>query len=149
MKLSLVTYLWIDGAIPTKKLRSKTRVLQLPEAITLSDLPYWGFDGSSTYQSTGHDSDLILKPVRYVHDPITGKGNYLALCEVLNPDGTPHRTNTRAKLISLMEAHEVAQHEPWIGFEQEYTLFRGSQPLGWPERGYPAPQGPFYCGGGR
>lgn len=36
----------------------------------------------------------------------------------------------------------------WIGFEQEYTLFRGTQPLGWPDRGYPAPQGPFYCGVG-
>ena len=28
-------------------------------------------------------------------------------------------------------------HDPWIGFEQEYTLFNGQQPLGWPDRGYP------------
>ena len=31
--------------------------------------------------------------------------------------------------------------DPLIGFEQEYTLFRGQTPLGWPEDGYPAPQG--------
>ncbi len=41
-----------------------------------------------------------------------------------------------------------SQYDPWIGFEQEYTLFQGRKPLGWPEGGYPAPQGPFYCGVG-
>ena len=45
-------------------------------------------------------------------------------------------------------ANGGAEHKPWIGFEQEYTLFDGSTPLGWPDRGYPAPQGPFYCGVG-
>ena len=38
--------------------------------------------------------------------------------------------------------------DPWFGIEQEYTFFRGRSPLGWPEGGYPAPQGPFYCGVG-
>ena len=65
----------------------------------------------------------------------------------MNPDGTPHPSNKRAKLRELMEKFGKA-HEPWLGFEQEYTLFRGQQPLGWPDRGYPAPQGPFYCGVG-
>jgi glutamine synthetase len=82
-----------------------------------------------------------------VDDPILGPGNYLALCEVLNPDGTPHESNKRAKLVQLMK-QGAAKQEPWVGFEQEYTLFDGQQPLGWPERGYPAPQGPFYCGVG-
>jgi len=145
--LSQVTYIWMDGAKPTQKLRSKMRVIKHPKGeITLADFPDWGFDGSSTYQATGNDSDLVLKPVRFVNDPILGEGNYLLLCEVMNPDGaTPHETNTRAHLCKVM-ANGGAEHEPWIGFEQEYTLFRGSTPLGWPERGYPAPQGPFYCG---
>jgi len=144
--LSQVTYIWIDGAKPTQKLRSKVRVIKHPAGeIKLSDFPEWGFDGSSTYQASGNDSDLVLKPAHFAKDPILGDENYLLLCEVMNTDGTPHESNKRAKLIQLMSNGGKA-HDPWIGFEQEYTLFNGVQPLGWPERGYPAPQGPFYCG---
>jgi glutamine synthetase len=146
--LSNLTYIWIDGAKPTKKLRSKARIIQHPQgAMTLADFPEWGFDGSSTYQATGHHSDLVLKPVRFVEDPILGEPHYLVLCEVLNIDGTPHVSNTRARLRYAME-NGGAEQDAWMGFEQEYTLFKGNQPLGWPDRGYPAPQGPFYCGVG-
>lgn len=147
MNLSQVTYIWIDGSSPTQTLRSKVKIVPYAKLLTLKELPQWSFDGSSTYQASGHDSDLILQPVCMVNDPILGQGNYLALCEVLNPDGTPHITNKRAHLVKLMENGGAAQ-DPWIGFEQEYTLFKGQQPLGWPDRGYPAPQGPFYCGVG-
>lgn len=148
MHLSQVTYIWIDGSSPTQTLRSKVKILSLHEKkLTVTDCPQWNFDGSSTYQAVGHDSDLILQPVCIVDDPILGADNYLALCEVLNPDGTPHVSNKRANLVKLMEKVRK-DYDPWIGFEQEYTLFNGQQPLGWPERGYPAPQGPFYCGVG-
>ncbi len=146
--LSQVTYIWIDGAEPTHKLRSKTRIIQHPQGdIALSDFPEWGFDGSSTGQAVGEDSDLILIPIRHFTDPINGRGNYLLMCEVLNPDGSPHSTNHRAKLRHQMD-NGAKDHDPWIGFEQEYTLFTGTKPLGWPDGGYPAPQGPFYCGVG-
>jgi glutamine synthetase len=148
MHLAKVTYIWIDGTIPTQTLRSKVKIHphNNKNPLTPKDLPQWSFDGSSTNQADGHDSDLILQPVCVVPDPIFGAGSYLALCEVLNPDETPHPTNKRARLAHLMQ--HASKFEPWIGFEQEYTLFRGQQPLGWPERGYPAPQGPFYCGVG-
>lgn len=147
MNLAQVTYIWIDGTSPTQTLRSKVKIVpHKDETLSLEDLPQWNFDGSSTYQASGHDSDLLLQPVCIVEDPILGYGNYLALCEVLNPDGTPHPSNKRAKLVKLME--KCKDQDPWIGFEQEYTLFSGQQPLGWPDRGYPAPQGPFYCGVG-
>ena len=80
----------------------------------MRDLPQWNFDGSSTYQASGHDSDLILQPVCLVNDPILGEGNYLTLCEVLNPDGTPHESNKRSRLVSLMEKYGKAQ-DPWVG----------------------------------
>ena len=48
-----------------------------------------------------------------------------------------------------MKTAELFQdEEAWFGIEQEYTFFEGRNPLGWPEGGYPAPQGPFYCGVG-
>lgn len=147
--LAMAEYIWMDGARPTQKLRSKTRIIDIPvdEEFSIEVFPEWGFDGSSTYQAEGHSSDLVLKPINFVHDPFRGEGNFLVMCEVFNVDGTPHASNTRAELRKVLLAG-AQDEEPWIGFEQEYTLFKGSTPLGWPERGYPAPQGPFYCGVG-
>ena len=36
----------------------------------------------------------------------------------------------------------------WFGFEQEYFFYKDGRPLGFPEAGYPAPQGPYYTGVG-
>lgn len=141
-------YIWIDGQKPTAKLRSKTKILR-PEIMDLRNIPDWGFDGSSTEQAEGNFSDCLLKPVYHSHDPIRGGKNILVLCEVMNPDGTPHPSNTRAKLREVAEKHR--SHDPWFGFEQEYTLYdaRNAWPLGWPEgRGFPPPQGRYYCGVG-
>lgn len=147
MSLSKVTYIWMDGA-PTRKLRCKTRVLSVPlGGLTLKDIPHWNYDGSSTYQAIGSDSDLTLIPVAMIQDPTTTGTGHLVFCEVFNPDGAPHKTNSRARLRAIME-NGGYDADCYIGFEQEYTLFKGSQPLGWPQGGYPAPQGPFYCGVG-
>ena len=162
-------YIWVDGTSPTRKLRSKTKVLRTHmddyrrehwayeeeagcEMLVLEQFPEWGFDGSSTFQASGHDSDCILKPVARVLDPIRGSEgggtHYLVLCEVYLPDGvTPHPTNTRAELRRVLGAG-AARHQPWFGIEQEYTLLKSGRILGWPEHGYPPPQGPFYCGVG-
>lgn len=134
-------YIWVDGSEPTSKLRSKTRVVSDP-----SSLPNWGFDGSSTNQAPGNSSDCQLRPVCTVPDPIRGAPHILVLCEVFDAEGNVHPTNKRALLRETFAAH--AAEEPWFGIEQEYTMIRNGRPLGWPEGGYPAPQGPFYCGVG-
>jgi glutamine synthetase len=64
----------------------------------------------------------------------------------MNADGTVHSSNSRAELRKVSE--KFKDQKAWFGIEQEYTLFDGRNPLGWPEGGYPAPQGPFYCGVG-
>ena len=65
----------------------------------------------------------------------------------MNPDGTVHESNKRAILRKVMEDGGETQ-EPWMGFEQEYTMFKKNIPLGWPEHGFPGMQGPYYCGVG-
>ncbi len=138
-------YIWIDGQKPTAKLRSKTKIVEGP-VTKLDQLPDWGFDGSSTSQAEGHFSDLGLRPVKMIPDPIRGGNDILVLCEVLNPDGSVHWSNTRRRCAQIAEQH--ASHEAWFGIEQEYTFFDGIKPLGWPDRGFPAPQGGYYCGVG-
>ena len=125
-------YIWIDGQKPTAKLRSKTKIIDGP-AKHIGDIPEWGYDGSSTYQATGHFSDLLLRPVKVVPDPLHDHDDVLVLCEVLNPDGTVHWSNTRARLRQVAEKYK--DHEAWFG-------------IGWPDHGFPAPQGGYYCGVG-
>jgi glutamine synthetase len=134
-------YIWIDGAQPTQKLRSKTKIVPKGQ-----EPPIWGFDGSSTNQAAGHASDCVLKPVFHCPDPVRGGDNRLVMCEVLLTDMTPHASNTRAPLAEVAKKH--AAHEMWFGIEQEYTFFDGIKPLGWPDNGFPAPQFGYYCGVG-
>jgi glutamine synthetase len=59
---------------------------------------------------------------------------------------SPHPTNTRAQCEEI--AGKTAGDDYLFGLEQEYTFFSGSRPLGFPDAGYPAPQGGYYCGVG-
>jgi len=134
-------YIWIDGTKPTAKLRSKTKVVPAGE-----EPPIWGFDGSSTLQAPGSNSDCVLRPVFVCPDPVRGEDHKLVMAEVLLTDMRPHPTNTRAACAAAAEKYASA--EAWFGIEQEYTLFDGAKPLGWPDNGFPAPQGGYYCGVG-
>jgi glutamine synthetase len=134
-------YIWIDGTEPTHKLRSKTKIVA-----DAKKPPIWGFDGSSTNQATGSHSDCVLRPVFICPDPLRGPKDLLVMCEVLNNDMTPHPTNARAHAVEI--AKKYASFEPMFGIEQEYTFFQDGRPYGWPAEGFPAPQGPYYCGVG-
>jgi glutamine synthetase len=134
-------YIWIDGTEPSARLRSKTKILADGK-----ELPIWGFDGSSTNQAPGSNSDCVLQPVASYPDPIRGGDDVLVMCEVLLPDMTPHATNSRALLRPIAE--KFAGQEPLFGIEQEYTFFRDGRPLGFPPNGFPAPQAFYYCGVG-
>lgn len=133
-------YIWLDGYTPVANLRSKTQIKDYDSFPKLEDLPNWGFDGSSTRQAEGRSSDCVLKPVAIFPDS-TRKNGALVMCEVMMPDGvTPHPSNTRATILD--------DAGTWFGFEQEYFLYQDGRPLGFPENGYPAPQGPYYTGVG-
>ena len=132
-------YIWLDGYKPTQSLRSKTMVRK-DFGGTLEECPNWVFDGSSTEQAPGGSSDCILKPVFICPDPDRGNG-YLVMCEVMNPDGTPHESNGRATI------GDDDDDDFWFGWEQEYFLWdpETNLPIGFPKGGYPGPQGPYYC----
>jgi glutamine synthetase len=131
-------YIWLDGNEPTQSLRSKTKIVS-DFSGSVSDLDDWSFDGSSTNQAEGGSSDCILRPVYVVPDPQRSNA-WLVMCEVMVADGTPHPTNGRATI-------EDDDNDFWFGFEQEYFLWNPdtNKPLGFPENGYPGPQGPYYC----
>lgn len=137
-------YLWIDGTVPTPEIRSKTKILadgEVPEI--------WGFDGSSTNQATGDNSDVVLQPVFQCPDPIRGDDDVLVMCETqLTTDFSPHPSNTRSAAVDAMKTY--GDQAPIFGLEQEYTMLdpATSWPFGFPSHGYPGPQGPYYCGVG-
>jgi glutamine synthetase len=132
-------YIWLDGYKPVPNLRGKTQIKEFDKFPTLDQLPLWGFDGSSTKQAPGGSSDCVLKPVAIYPDS-TRLNGALVMCEVLNADGTPHESNARATILD--------DEGTWFGFEQEYFFYQDGRPLGFPEHGFPAPQGPYYTGVG-
>jgi len=138
--------------------------------------PIWNYDGSSTNQADGGDSEVLLRPVRVWIDPFSAssaindgslqapisKGSTLVLCETIYPDGTYPKTSTRHKAVEIFNKNLEAK--PLFGLEQEFYIFskhgienggRGGkgekyenhQPLGSYD-GIAEPQGRYYCGVG-
>ena len=133
-------YIWLDGYEPVANLRSKTKIVEGDvDSFSLEDCPMWGFDGSSTQQADGSDSDCMLKPVAIFPDGARHNG-FLVMSEVMLPNGDPHPSNARATIADDADF--------WVGLEQEYFMYQDGKPLGWPDAGYPDPQGEYYTGVG-
>ncbi|XP_045603980.2 glutamine synthetase [Procambarus clarkii] len=139
-----VMYVWVDGS--GENLRSKSRTINfIPKSPT--ELPIWNFDGSSTGQAEGSNSDVYLHPIALYSDPFRLGENKLALCETYKHNKKPTETNHRHRCLEVCT--KAADTHPWFGMEQEYTLLdTDNHPLGWPKNGFPGPQGPYYCGVG-
>ena len=139
----LVEYVWLDA---NNNPRSKTRVIS--DRSDLLSLPIWNYDGSSTGQANGDDSEVIIKPGPIFKDPFRGENNIMVLCETYNPDMTPHVTNTRNKAMQLFNKN--LDLKPMFGIEQEFFLEKDDTILGWysPNSStyIPKPQGNYYCG---
>ncbi|KAI3982902.1 hypothetical protein MKX01_010385 [Papaver californicum] len=143
----IAEYIWIGGS--GTDMRSKARTLRGP--ITgPSQLPRWNYDGSSTGQAPGEDSEVILYPQAIFKDPFRRGNNILVICDAYTPAGEPIPTNKRFSAAQIFNHHDVEKEVPWYGLEQEYTLLQKdiNWPLGWPVCGFPGPQGPYYCSTG-
>src|SRR6202023_2526945 len=91
-------YIWTDGTKPSPLMRNKTRIVEDGKEPGI-----WGFDGSSTNQAPGKNSDCVLRPVFMCADPLRGGDNLLVLCDVELTDFSPHPTNTRAACAAAAE----------------------------------------------
>lgn len=140
MTMIKLEYIWLDGYTPVASLRSKTKIIAGdPARLTLGDVPGWSFDGSSTQQAEGKNSDILLKPVALYPDP-TRRDAFLVMTETFLHTGEPHPSNSRAAIPD--------DPDTWFGFEQEYFFWQNGAPLGFPAGGFPAPQGSYYTGVG-
>jgi glutamine synthetase len=163
MPKHVLEYVWIDA---DGGLRSKTRVVNLDTSFNYDFLSdpgrwEWSFDGSSTGQAKGTDSDVLIRPVAIYPNPFlqSPPGDkpwhfkaYLVLCDCYNKDGTPHKTNARVRCAQTETA--CASDEPLFGIEQEYVMFDRlkpyqyfNQPYKWVNGSNPGcgGQGPYYC----
>jgi glutamine synthetase len=135
-------YIWLGG---NYELRSKSRVLSCVDKnyLRLEDIPQWNYDGSSTDQASGEDSEVILNPVSVYTDPFRGFPNLLVMCDTYHPDSSPTATNNRqwADYIFNKNIGEL----PWYGLEQEYFILdpETNRPIGMPIEG--GKQGQYYC----
>ncbi|XP_072991380.1 glutamine synthetase nodule isozyme-like [Typha latifolia] len=143
----IAEYIWIGGS--GMDMRSKARTLPGP-VTDPSKLPKWNYDGSSTGQAPGEDSEVILYPQAIFKDPFRRGNNILVMCDCYTPAGEPIPTNKRHNAAKIFSHPDVTAEETWYGLEQEYTLLQKDVkwPLGWPVGGFPGPQGPYYCAAG-
>jgi len=147
----LAEYVWLDAH---QTPRSKTMTCTA-KPTKVEDLRVWNYDGSSTEQAEGHNSEVLLYPRAIFDDPFRGAPHVLVIADCVNAwDKKPSIGNTRAECAEMMEKYKDL--DPWFGIEQEYTLMKPGKigappktPLGFNADGSePAAQGPYYCSAG-
>ena len=145
-------YIWLGA---NNDLRSKVRVEWLENQDSplfrgeLNCIPIWNYDGSSTNQAIGSDSEVLIKPVRVYPNPLATSEakEYLVLCETILPDMNPHPTNTRHRANEIIE-RDFNNFKPMFGIEHEFFIMNKDtrRPLGFDGLiSVPQPQGPYYC----
>ena len=153
-------YIWMDV---NNKFRSKVKVIAIKKIKNIEELkPYlevWNFDGSSTGQASTGESEVFIKPFRFFKNTEI-KNYYYVLCECLNPDGTPHKTNTRSSVSEFFKQEKIKELDIMFGIEQEFFVFKKGLPLVWNNKNdnknnnqndnntTTEPQGDYYCGNG-
>ena len=70
-----IEYVWLGGGksqyFSSFDIRSKTKTVdKAPKSV--DELPIWNYDGSSTEQAPGSDSEVLIKPVAMFEDPFRG-----------------------------------------------------------------------------
>lgn len=138
--LHIVDYVWIGG---NGELRSKIRVIHSKSPrLTISDVPTWNYDGSSTDQADASNSEIILNPVRLFPCPFRPGIGSIVLCDCYTLNNEPAKYNHRHEALKIFSKYD--DQEPWYGLEQEYFIFDNNtgKPLGFNDNNV---QGQYYC----
>ncbi len=133
----IIEYVWIGG---NNELRSKIKIIHSSSG--LKKIPDWNFDGSSTNQAKGNDSEVIIKPRATFYGASNNKNcvHIYALCDTYVKN-LPHPTNNRQVANAIFNSD--LKQEPWFGLEQEYFIIKkDGKPLGYE---YSTEQGQYYC----
>lgn len=131
-----IEYIWIGG---NYELRSKIKVMYDTRIDNISDIPEWNYDGSSTNQAEGINSEIIIKPMSLFKESIN---HVYVICDTYDYQGNPLETNNRFKANETFDKN--IQAKPWFGLEQEYFLIdpKTNKPLGFDSN---KNQGQYYC----
>lgn len=120
--MPILEYIWLDKE---SNFRSKVKIINdfKFNIENVKDIPKWNYDGSSTGQTIGENTEVILKPVFYCENPLSNsKLKYLlVLCETYDIKGKPLENNYRVEADKIFRKHFSL--EPWYGFEQEFFIF--------------------------
>ena len=151
-------YIWLDHH---NNFRSKTKVTTLStpildgsrQILNVQSLPDWNYDGSSTEQASGNDSEVCLRPVAVYNDPFRSCSktpSWLVLCSTWLPNGEPHPDNSRYHAENIFRNPNVENAKTWFGIEQEFFLIDNetNKVLGFYDNYEPESQGKYYCGVG-
>jgi len=147
----VLEYIWLGG---NYEMRSKIKVHETPKSFLcmndLKNVPAWNYDGSSTSQTTGCNSEINLLPVAVYKNPLfkrkPGLESLLVLCETRDENDQPLKTNNRFKANEIFE--KCRGHEPWFGLEQEYFIL--TDEINAKLNNSSVTQGQYYCSvGGR
>ena len=140
MTKKILEYIWLDS---DNNYRSKTKIYNYEERepFDLEYIPEWNYDGSSTGQANGNDSEVYIRPIYMVRDVFRRNyDSWLVLCDTWLPSGEPHSTNTRIVAKKIFDL--VKKEETYFGLEQEFFALTkkiingmGSSPFGSPPTG--------------
>jgi len=127
------------------ELRSKVMVLVLKHSkeTKLEDFPEWNYDGSSTSQASGSDSEVIIKPHSIYKCPFRKGDNVIVFCDTYLPNGQPHSTNHRFGAKQIFD--KKIELYPYYGLEQEYFLMNRATGKPYGQYEEPIVQGQYYC----
>ena len=112
MSIVKVEYVWVGG---NGELRSKTKIIDnVNSLIGLDDLPIWNYDGSSTNQAPGNDSEVLIKPRKIYPDPFNNSNEVilpLFVEEMKKHNGRrKFRAHVRTVMTTNMMVRETQVH---------------------------------------